>query len=91
LVRVSQPRSSDAERQIIISLMVDKDADQQIGLRHIVVRKQMGKYQVEESPRFDLIQNLVDHFLKNGKPISPTIGNTILVTPIGRQMGITTF
>uniref|UniRef100_A0AC35FLZ7 SH2 domain-containing protein n=1 Tax=Panagrolaimus sp. PS1159 TaxID=55785 RepID=A0AC35FLZ7_9BILA len=45
LVRVSQPRSSDAERQIIISLMVDKDADQQIGLRHIVVRKQMGKYQ----------------------------------------------
>uniref|UniRef100_A0AC35GS81 SH2 domain-containing protein n=1 Tax=Panagrolaimus sp. PS1159 TaxID=55785 RepID=A0AC35GS81_9BILA len=31
LVRVSQPRSSDAERQIIISLMVDKDADQQIG------------------------------------------------------------
>uniref|UniRef100_A0A914P044 Tyrosine-protein kinase n=1 Tax=Panagrolaimus davidi TaxID=227884 RepID=A0A914P044_9BILA len=92
LVRVSQPRSSDAERQIIISLMVDKDADQQIGLRHIVVQNKNSKtllnitfFLAEESPRFDLIQNLVDHFFKNGKPISPTIGNTILVTPIGRQ------
>uniref|UniRef100_A0A914Z5H0 Tyrosine-protein kinase n=1 Tax=Panagrolaimus superbus TaxID=310955 RepID=A0A914Z5H0_9BILA len=85
LVRVSQPRSNDVGRQIIISLLVDKDAETNIGLRHIVVRKQMGKYQVEESPRFDLIQHLIDHFMKSGKPISPTVGNTVLVTPIGRQ------
>uniref|UniRef100_A0A914Y8S4 Non-specific protein-tyrosine kinase n=1 Tax=Panagrolaimus superbus TaxID=310955 RepID=A0A914Y8S4_9BILA len=54
-------------------------------LRHIVVRKQMGKYQVEEPHRFDLIQDLVDHFVRSKSPILSNVPNTILVTPIGRQ------
>uniref|UniRef100_A0A914QBT6 Tyrosine-protein kinase n=1 Tax=Panagrolaimus davidi TaxID=227884 RepID=A0A914QBT6_9BILA len=85
LVRVSQPRQNDAERQIIISVMADKDAGHQIGVRHIVVRKQMGKYQVEEPHRFDLMQDLIDHFVKSKTPVLSNVSTTILVTPIGRQ------
>uniref|UniRef100_A0AC34GMX0 Protein kinase domain-containing protein n=1 Tax=Panagrolaimus sp. ES5 TaxID=591445 RepID=A0AC34GMX0_9BILA len=45
----------------------------------------MGKYQVEEPHRFDLIQELVDHFLRTKTPILSNVLNSILVNPIGRQ------
>uniref|UniRef100_A0AC35FDI4 SH2 domain-containing protein n=1 Tax=Panagrolaimus sp. PS1159 TaxID=55785 RepID=A0AC35FDI4_9BILA len=44
LVRISQLHTGDTERQIIISLMVEKDAGD-LGLKHFVIRKQKGKYQ----------------------------------------------
>lgn len=45
----------------------------------------MGKYYVEDSPRFEMVQDLIDHFIRSGQPVLPSVADSVLLNPIGRQ------
>ncbi|KAI6193021.1 Tyrosine-protein kinase [Aphelenchoides besseyi] len=82
LLRMSQPNAEDRARQVIISVKCGGQVNE--GMRHVVVRKVHGKFQVDPSLSFSRVDELVNHYVSEGLPLIPDNPDSQLLAPAKR-------